>query len=330
MGQVTVPDMDEDALRAAYEVISDGIWDWNANTGYVYRNPGWYIMLGYDPHSFKNTVFTWENLIHPDDFKDVMRHFDDYINRASNEYKIQYRIQTKSGDYIWIEDRAQAAKWNDDGSIARMIGAHRNIHAERLLIEEYQKKNKDLEDLVNERTKELLKVNHQLEAKISEAKLLARTDPLTGLYNRRYFEECLTHEMVRAKRFNEPLSLMVIDLDNFKAVNDDKGHLTGDLILVALGKIIKDNVRDSDVACRWGGDEIMILLPHTKLEDGRSVADKVRLIIAEKPLLENIVVTISAGITEYEVGESMQAFINRADQGLYNSKLIGRNTVSCH
>jgi len=131
MQSALLPDVNEQSLRTTLELISDGIWDWNANTGYVYRSPSWYTMLGYDIDSLDNTVFTWENVIHKADFERVMAHFDDYITYKSSEYKIQYCCKTKDGSYLWIEDTAAIVAQNKDGSVARMIGAHRNIEAEK-------------------------------------------------------------------------------------------------------------------------------------------------------------------------------------------------------
>ena len=84
-------DVNADLVHAIMELVSDGIWDWNANTGFVYRNPGWYEMLGYDHHSLENTVFTWESVIHPDDYPHVMKVFDDYINSRTPHYQAEYK-----------------------------------------------------------------------------------------------------------------------------------------------------------------------------------------------------------------------------------------------
>ena len=86
---VRISDLSESVVHGILEVISDGIWDWNANTGFVYRNPGWYQMLGYEPHSLGNTVFTWESVIHPDDIAAVMAKFDLCLNGSAHEYRAE-------------------------------------------------------------------------------------------------------------------------------------------------------------------------------------------------------------------------------------------------
>jgi PAS domain S-box-containing protein len=156
MKSALLPDVNEQSLRTTLELISDGVWDWNANTGYVYRSPSWYTMLGYDIDSLENTVFTWENVIHQDDFERVMAHFDDYISHQSTEYKIQYRCRTATSAYLWIEDTAAIVASNKDGSVARMIGAHRNIEAEKQLLEHNEQKQSSLQALVDKQTQVLL------------------------------------------------------------------------------------------------------------------------------------------------------------------------------
>lgn len=155
--------LNADMLHTILELVSDGIWDWNANTGFVYRSPGWYEMLGYLRHSLENSVFTWENVIHPDDYPQVMTVFDDYITRRTPHYQIEYRCRKQDGSYLWIEDRGYVISRNADGSVARMVGAHRDIDLRKNSIEQLERRNQSLEALVTERTRELSRVNQQLQ-----------------------------------------------------------------------------------------------------------------------------------------------------------------------
>ena len=327
MKQVMIPVMSEQSLATTLEIISDGIWDWNAVTGYVYRSPGWYTMLGYDIHSLENTVLTWESVIHKDDFDRVMEHFDAYITQKSKDYNIQYRCRTKQGEYIWIEDRGKVVEWSDDGSVIRMIGAHRDINAEKLLLEQFTLKNKSLENLIDERTKALIKINHELEMKVLEAQRLATTDSLTSISNRYHFEKVLNREVERAKRFSEPLSIIAIDIDHFKQVNDLYGHATGDLVLIKLTQLIKTSIREIDLLARWGGDELMVVLPNTALEEAKGVAEKLRAFVADTPINEKLNVTSSFGVAQLHKDESSMRFAIRVDQAMYKSKKSGRNVV---
>lgn len=209
-------DFNEDMLHTILELVSDGIWDWNANTGFVYRNPGWYEMLGYTPHSLDNNVLTWENVIHPDDYSRVMALFDDYLNQRAPGYQAEYRCRMQNGTYTWIEDRGYVLARNADGSVARMVGAHRSIEDKKRLFEEMERRNQSLEAIVEERTRELSRVNQQLQIQLEENRKLAETDVLTSIANRYRLEKALPQECDRAQRFRQPLSLIAMDIETSK------------------------------------------------------------------------------------------------------------------
>nr|WP_276528245.1 sensor domain-containing diguanylate cyclase [Yersinia bercovieri] len=298
-----------------------------ANNGFVYRNSGWYEMLGYPVHAFENTVHTWEKIIHPDDFERVMFQFDAYINNQSERYQIEYRCQTHEGDYIWIEDRGKVIERNRDGSVSRMIGAHRNIHDKKHRLEKLELKNKTLEALVEERTSELRKINYQLQQQLDIKKSLSETDVLTSAANRYLLEKVLKHEYNRAKRFCQPLSLLSLDLDNFKFINDQYGHSVGDLTLTHIVDVIRNNIREVDVLGRWGGDEFMIVLPNTQLNEAKTIAEEIRQLIEVMPVDGNIHVTMSLGVVELAQNEAQEQLLIRADKMLYNAKAAGKNVI---
>lgn len=202
---IRISDVSEAVVHGILAVVSDGIWDWNANTGFVYRNPGWYRMLGYEPHTLGNTVFTWESVIHPDDMEQVMACFDAYLSGAAPDYRVEYRCRSRGGDYIWIEDCGRIIARNPDGSVARMIGAHRNIHAQKLLLEQLERRNHTLEQQIALRTAELVRLNEALQQKAEENRQLAETDALTGAASRYRLERTIRQECERAKRFQQPL-----------------------------------------------------------------------------------------------------------------------------
>ncbi|QDW35451.1 sensor domain-containing diguanylate cyclase [Yersinia sp. KBS0713] len=325
--KLKIADLNERVVHEILEVISDGIWDWNANNGFVYRNSGWYEMLGYPVHAFENTVHTWEKIIHPDDFERVMFQFDAYINNQSERYQIEYRCQTHEGDYIWIEDRGKVIERNRDGSVSRMIGAHRNIHDKKHRLEKLELKNKTLEALVEERTSELRKINYQLQQQLDIKKSLSETDVLTSAANRYLLEKVLKHEYNRAKRFCQPLSLLSLDLDNFKFINDQYGHSVGDLTLTHIVDVIRNNIREIDVLGRWGGDEFMIVLPNTQLNEAKTIAEEIRQLIEVMPVDGNIHVTMSLGVVELAQNEAQEQLLIRADKMLYNAKAAGKNVI---
>ncbi len=284
-------------------------------------------MLGYPVHAFENTVHTWEKIIHPDDFERVMFQFDAYINNQSERYQIEYRCQTHEGDYIWIEDRGKVIERNRDGSVSRMIGAHRNIHDKKHRLEKLELKNKTLEALVEERTSELRKINYQLQQQLDIKKSLSETDVLTSAANRYLLEKVLKHEYNRAKRFCQPLSLLSLDLDNFKFINDQYGHSVGDLTLTHIVDVIRNNIREVDVLGRWGGDEFMIVLPNTQLNEAKTIAEEIRQLIEVMPVDGNIHVTMSLGVVELAQNEAQEQLLIRADKMLYNAKAAGKNVI---
>jgi diguanylate cyclase (GGDEF)-like protein/PAS domain S-box-containing protein len=310
------------------EIISDGVWDWNANTGDVYRSPGWYIMLGYDVDSLEGSVFSWENVIHPEDYARVMEHFESYITNQIDHYKIRYRCRTKTGDYINIEDRGRIVEWNPDGTVARMIGAHRNVDSDVKLSKQQALETKTLQDLVDSQTRELLEINSQLSKLNSESKRLATTDSLTSLANRYWFEQKLHNESERCKRFNQHLTLIAFDLDKFKPVNDTYGHAAGDLVLRSIAKILHENVREIDTPARWGGDEFMLLLPNTSLDQAEKLAEKIQQLINEEMSKQNLSVTASFGVAELKKSETPTRFTIRADNAMYDSKKLGGNRIT--
>ncbi len=158
-------------------------------------------------------------------------------------------------------------------------------------------------------------------------KLLAETDPLTGLYNKGKFNEVLQKEIERAKRYKRPLSIIVFDIDHFKKINDTYGHKIGDDVLKSLAKIIKSSVRKTDFAARWGGEEFVILLPETDLEGARKVAEKLREKVEKHKFPGVGKVTISLGVAQLKDNEDPNDFIVRADMALYKAKEGGRNRV---
>lgn len=324
---VRISDLSESVVHGILEVISDGVWDWNANTGFVYRNPGWYQMLGYEPHSLGNTVFTWESVIHPDDMAAVMAKFDLCLNGSAHEYRAEYRCRTRDGDYLWIEDCGHIIARNPDGSVARMIGAHRNIHASKLLQEQLERRNHSLEQLIAERTAELARLNEELQRKVDENRLLAETDALTGAASRYRLERALQLECERARRFHQPFTVIAMDVDNFKQINDSYGHHTGDQTLINIVALIRRHIREIDLLARWGGDEFMVVLPNTRHAEAQLVASKFQLLLPRETICPHGPATLSFGLAEYEQDEQKESLMVRADRALYQAKLQGKNRI---
>jgi two-component system, cell cycle response regulator len=157
--------------------------------------------------------------------------------------------------------------------------------------------------------------------------LLATTDSLTGIANRREFTTILTNEVARAKRYNTPLSLVMYDIDFFKLVNDNYGHDVGDSVLQALTRLVKQNIRSVDVVARWGGEEFMLLMPQASLAAAFAAADKLRLTIADYRFDKVVHLTVSFGVSEFDPEDNLNSLLKRVDDALYLAKQNGRNRV---
>ena len=162
----------------------------------------------------------------------------------------------------------------------------------------------------------------------------ANTDELTGLANRRYFSEMLERELLQAKSAATALSLVMLDLDHFKAINDTYGHLGGDAILRQLARTLTENIHPLDIAARYGGEEFVIVLPNTSSEKALHAIERIRVLVEDchwSISAENVPVTISAGVTTMEIQEQLgpEELVKRADTALYYAKQHGRNQVIC-
>ncbi len=170
-----------------------------------------------------------------------------------------------------------------------------------------------------------------VDRRTQELSAQAQTDVLTGMYNRRGFQDRAEAELTRAVRYGTPLSVLVGDIDHFKAVNDTYGHGIGDEALRHVAALWRDVLRDMDVSGRLGGEEFAALLPHTALADARLVAERIRVDIADALLavegFDPLVLTISIGVATLEPGEGLASLLGRADTALYAAKRAGRNRV---
>lgn len=157
---------------------------------------------------------------------------------------------------------------------------------------------------------------------------MAATDKLTGSANRQVFEELIAQTLRAAERKKENVSVVMFDLDLFKKINDTHGHIKGDKVLKSVAGRIRRLIRASDILCRWGGEEFVVLLTDCNMKNGRERAERMRRSV-EGNRVEEIQVTISLGVAEYCPGESPEELLDRADQALYQAKSEGRNRVAC-
>jgi len=192
----------------------------------------------------------------------------------------------------------------------------------------------NLESMVDQRTEELAATNDKLEQVVRELdeknqalEVTTRTDRLTGLSNRRRLEEALQTEVLRARRYGKPFSVILLDIDHFKEINDQFGHQTGDNVLVAIAGLLTRTARETDVVGRFGGEEFLLVCPETRIKVVAALAERLRaeFMATDFPLAGRV--TSSFGVAEFLQGDSVESLVERADQALYRAKGGGRNCV---
>ncbi len=180
--------------------------------------------------------------------------------------------------------------------------------------------NKTLEEKIEEKTQSLVQANKKLNQ-------LASKDSLTNIYNRRMMDKFISLEVEKAKRYKHSLSLIMVDIDNFKEVNDKFGHQVGDEVIVKLVEILSRNIRKSDILGRWGGEEFIILLPETNIKEAYLVAENLRKKVENHTFEKVGTKTMSLGISELKFDENILEFIKSADDAMYKAKRSGKNKV---
>ncbi len=279
----------------------------------AYTSPSCERVIGFLPDELQRmTPFA---LVHPDDAERLQRQFDALIRGEPLPLQA-YRVLHKNGRYVWLETtwRAIAGK---DGQVTRLQASARDIGERK----EYERQLEMAQRKLTIQQERLLEANAHLER-------LATVDGLTGLKNRRAFEERLTEEIARSRRTGRPLSLLLLDIDHFKQYNDSFGHPRGDEVLRSMARQLTRTMRDSDCAARYGGEEFALLLPDADKAGAVQLAERLRESV-ERTSWEGRSVTVSIGIaTLSDAIASADLLVEHADRALYRSKQNGRNLVS--
>ena len=161
----------------------------------------------------------------------------------------------------------------------------------------------------------------------AELRRLAITDSVTGVWNRRRGEELLAAELAQSRRTGSPLTLLMLDIDHFKSINDRHGHQAGDRVLRELSRRVQDSLPSTDLVARWGGEEFVTLLRNCPIHDGLTIAEKIRGRIADTPFEDSGFATVSIGAAELTPDDDLDSWLGRADEALYKAKRSGRNAV---
>jgi len=231
----------------------------------------------------------------------------------------EVRNRRKDGGHYWVSTTILPFM-DTQGRPQQYVSVRTDITAIKEAEEMLESNQERLEELVAQRTAELA----EREAAFQR---LSETDMLTGVANRRKFDETLAAEISRAQRHGSPLTLVMLDIDHFKSLNDRYGHQTGDAVLVEFARIIATHIRAHDFFARWGGEEFAILATHANAEETRQFADKLRILVADHPFAGVGQVTVSMGVSVYQPDETVDALLARADRALYAAKAGGRNRV---
>lgn len=288
-------------LADAIEGSDTGTWEWYVQTGALVLNEVWARLIGYRLEEISPTSFeTWEKFIHPEDLVAAKAMLERCFRREIEVYEVETRMRHRNGGWVWILTRGRVVEWTDDGKPWRMLGIHREITAAVNLRQELERQ--------------------------------ATTDPLTGLCNRREFEVCARRELSRAHRSRAAVSLLMMDIDQFKAINDEHGHDAGDEVLKTIARACAPHLRQVDVLARLGGEEFAIMLPETGLDGARLVAERLRAAMGGESVAlgcgDNIRFTVSIGVAENAAqSEDLPVWVKRADEALYRAKHNGRNCV---
>ncbi len=288
----------EHQLSFALNEAIDGLWDWHLPSGDLYFSPQLKRMLGYGPDEMQPVLSTWSSNVHPDDAAQVMRVLQDHIEGRRVRYEAEYRLRNRNGHYLWVRDRGCVCERDAEGRPTRAVGMVQDITDEKML-----------------------------QFKLEE---LAAHDTLTGLSNRRHGEAFLDSQLALCARVGMPLGLCLVDIDHFKSVNDVYGHLLGDRVLREVAQTMARELRRSDLAYRWGGDEFVLVCTDTGLPELQQVADKVRAALQaiDGAALGASAVSASIGLAVYpDHGADVRTLMAAADAALYRAKAAGRDRV---
>lgn len=301
----------EQRFNLVVESLDVGVWDrWTGPPARRWWSPRFYELIGYGPEELPPSSDHIRSLLHPDDRDTVWRKGTEQIEKGG-VMDVDFRLRTKHRGYRWFNSHAKA-QFDADGRMVRLAGAITDIHEQHLA---------------------------QDALRMAQAELthLAYRDTLTDLYNRRYFDEHFQREWERARRHAQALSLLLVDLDHFKAYNDSYGHPAGDACLLQVAQLLsRCATRPADIVARLGGEEFGIVLPETDGASAEKVGHRIQSLLASLSLphagAPDGKLTLSIGIAAIEQpdGPGPAELFEQADRALYEAKRRGRNGLLRH
>ena len=281
--------------------INDGIWDKNLLTGEVYHSEKWKEILGYTEKEYIDNKRIWKQSIHPSDFERARSEYLKYLERKIPAYKAEFRIHKKNGDYIWVYETGKAI-WDNSGKPIRIAGS--------------------LTDITERKRHEALIYS------------MAYYDSLTGLPNKPMFNQYLSEFVSGFKSSYKKFALMLLDLDNFKTINDTLGHPFGDKVLITISDLLKSHISKGTILSRFGGDEFTALIPDASDTDEILAQAEQFIGLFKNPLIVNsqeVYITPSIGISIFpDDCDDEASLIKNADTAMYQAKSLGKNSFQLY
>ena len=298
---------DNEVFNFLQSSVLDGLWYWDLkHPENEWMSPEFWQLLGYAPDEKKHQAIEWQTLINQDDLQLCLRSYDSHCQDPTHPFDEVVRYTHKNGSDIWVRCRGIILR-DEHGKPHRMLGAHHDITDLKLAELRLLEQNKKLEKL-------------------------AQQDYLTGCLNRLAFDQQLEVSLKLARRKATAVSLIILDIDHFKRVSDEFGHLNGDCILKEVAEVLNNTARTTDIIARYGGEEFAFIV-FDQHAGSIHAAERIRLAIAHHNWsLADI--TISLGIAtfqpnEYEdeadIKQQVESIISQADKALYKAKSNGRN-----
>jgi len=269
----------------------------NDPTSSIYHvSPNVQRLIGCTKQELETKALSFSHCIHEDDLARVSADIKDAVEKKLLTFTHQpYRVITKHEQIKWILNHTLLVI-DAKGDVVSFVGY--------------------LTDITELKNSEL------------RLKHLSQTDQLTKVHNRLYIDALLENLYYHFSRNRQECSIILMDLDHFKSVNDNYGHIQGDGVLVEFAKLVKDSIREGDHFARWGGDEFLVVLPHTNIDQANLVARKLRILIAEHKFHVVVHQSASFGLASFVSGISIEETLDAADKALYSSKAKGRNCVT--
>jgi diguanylate cyclase (GGDEF)-like protein/PAS domain S-box-containing protein len=292
----------EERYRALVENANDMVFRTDEKGHFTFANVSTIRITGYEEEEIIGKNYA--SLLRADMREEAIRFFGLQIKSGIRNTYSEYPVIKKDGSEIWLGQNTQLII--EDGKITGFQAVSRDITERRRL----EKELKESEERYRE---------------------LSIIDDLTQLYNSRYFYNQIGMEIDRIERHEYPLTLLLLDIDDFKKFNDTYGHIEGDQVLVRLGQVIKSCLRKEDSAYRYGGEEFTIILPMTTKEEGSITAERVRTELKKENFSpvpdKKINLTVSIGLAQYKKNEDIKAFVNRVDHLMYQGKKKGKDRI---